>query len=150
MRMSGYTVDPVRGIVYGIRGRPIRKVGPDGYMYIVNSARKLSYSVHRFIWESVYGPIPHGLQINHINGVKSDNRICNLELVTPSENTVHAYRNGLASASGEHNGRAKLTRDVVARIRTSSIKASLLANLYQVSTSTIYSIRSGKSWSRLA
>jgi hypothetical protein len=46
------------------------------------------------------------MQINHINGVKWDNRISNLEIVTPGENLAHAYRIGLASAKGDKNGRA--------------------------------------------
>lgn len=62
---------------------------------------------HRMVWESVHGPIPPGKEINHINGIKSDNRIANLEAVTPSENTKHAYRIGLKDASGTNNGRYK-------------------------------------------
>lgn len=42
--------------------------------------------VHRLIWEAFNGPIPDGMQINHINEDKTDNRLENLELVTPKEN----------------------------------------------------------------
>lgn len=41
--------------------------------------------MHRFIWESVRGPIPVGYQIHHINGKTGDNRITNLECLTPKE-----------------------------------------------------------------
>lgn len=41
---------------------------------------------HRLIWLSVNGPIPEGMQINHKNQIPGDDKIANLELVTPSEN----------------------------------------------------------------
>ncbi|ARB11649.1 HNH endonuclease [Pectobacterium phage vB_PatM_CB7] len=67
-------------------------------------------SAHRLIWETFKGPIPEGMVINHKNGIKTDIRLDNLEVTTPSENTLHAYQNGLAKGkSGEENSQAKLT-----------------------------------------
>lgn len=53
-------------------------------------ANKTSMLYHRIVWELVFGPIPKGLQIDHINGNKIDNRIENLRLVTNREN-CHNY-----------------------------------------------------------
>ena len=50
---------------------------------------------HRIIWENMVGPIPKGMEINHINGRKDDNRLCNLELVTHAHNMQHAKAIGL-------------------------------------------------------
>ena len=44
---------------------------------------------HRIIWEMFNGIIPDGLQIDHINGNKSDNRLENLRLATPSQNQAN-------------------------------------------------------------
>ena len=41
---------------------------------------------HRVIWYYFNGEIPEGMQIDHINGDKTDNRLENLRLVTPKEN----------------------------------------------------------------
>lgn len=42
--------------------------------------------VHRIIYETFVGPIPDGYEIDHINTVKTDNRLENLRWVTPKEN----------------------------------------------------------------
>ena len=44
------------------------------------------YMVHRLVWEAFNGSIPEGLQVNHINEVKTDNRLSNFNLMTPKEN----------------------------------------------------------------
>ena len=51
--------------------------------------------IQRLMWMAFRGPIPLGMQINHENGNKNDNRLENLELVTRSENALHAHRTGL-------------------------------------------------------
>ena len=50
-----------------------------------NSIRKM-HLVHRLVYEAFNGQIPEGLQVNHINEVKTDNRLSNLNLMTPKEN----------------------------------------------------------------
>lgn len=57
---------------------------PDGYIHTrVNGKFQL---VHRIIWLYVNGKLPHR-QIDHINGVRTDNRISNLRLVTNKQNS---------------------------------------------------------------
>ena len=42
--------------------------------------------VHRLVWEAFNGPIPPNMQVNHINEDKTDNRLVNLNLMSPKEN----------------------------------------------------------------
>lgn len=59
-----------------------------------------AYSVHRVIYEAVTGqPIPEGMQVNHINEDKSDNRFENLNLMTPKENCNWGTRNERVSSN---------------------------------------------------
>lgn len=143
---KGYTIDPEAGLVYGKRGRPIRKLNGTGYLQVTTTGGAHVAMVHRMIWEAANGPIPDELQINHINGRKADNRLINLEVVTGSENCLHAFRTGLSDARGEKNGRAKLTAADVLQIRASCERHNVLALRYGVNSDTIRDVRRMRSW----
>ena len=49
--------------------------------------------IHRLVWETFNGKIPENLQCNHLNEVKTDNRLENLNLMTPKENVNYGTRN---------------------------------------------------------
>lgn len=53
------------------------------------------YPIHRLVLIAFKGYDKDREFVNHINGEKQDNRLENLEWVTPSENMIHAYRIGL-------------------------------------------------------
>ena len=61
------------------------KPGTRGYITSYNP-KIGSYKVHRAIWETFVGPIPDGYEIDHINGNRADNRLCNLRCVTHKVN----------------------------------------------------------------
>ena len=71
-------------------------VNQNGYfkfsIYLERNRYK-SYLSHRFVFECFYGLIEKNKQINHINFNKKDNRIKNLEVVTPSENIRKSLKN---------------------------------------------------------
>ncbi|MGL5873038.1 MAG: HNH endonuclease signature motif containing protein [Xenococcaceae cyanobacterium] len=98
----------------------IKKIKGNGYKVQTRSKfgyHQISYGyktylVHRVVWEAFNGVIPKGMQINHIDGNKSNNYLFNLELVTPADNMKHAVKIGLKDGkNAEDNSMAKLTNN---------------------------------------
>lgn len=70
------------------------KLNKRGYCEITlcdNNKKLKYYSVHRLVYEAFKGPIQKGLQVDHINGIRNDNRLINLRLLTPKENTQNRH-----------------------------------------------------------
>lgn len=77
-------------------------------------------TVHSHVAESFIGPRPLGMQINHINGIRNDNRLENLEYCTPAQNIQHSFdvlKRQRKGAVGEANGKSKLMPEDVVTIR---------------------------------
>ncbi len=60
--------------------------------------------MHRFIWELVNGPVPSGLEIDHINGDTLDNRLSKLKLVTTRGNQSNRKRRRDGKTSSQYPG----------------------------------------------
>jgi hypothetical protein len=79
-------------------------VNHKGYCRVVlyRDNKRHRFVVHRLVVSAFTGFVfPKGMrkyQVNHINGVKNDNQISNLEVVTPRENIQHAIETGLTEA----------------------------------------------------
>jgi hypothetical protein len=70
---------------------------PSGYlnigMYNQSGVENKTYRrIHRLVWEAFNGPIPNGYVIDHKNADKKDNRLENLQLMTPKENVVKYHQ----------------------------------------------------------
>lgn len=120
-----------------------------GYPY-VEIGRK-GYKVHALVAAAFIGPRPSGMQINHKDGNKQNNRLENIEYCTQSENIRHSYRHGMHTpVGGEKHGQAKLTALDVARIRTESGSSTALAKKYGVHRKTIMNVKTGGYWKSVA
>lgn len=92
--------------------------------------------------------------INHKDGNKSNNNISNLEWCTQSENTLHAFKNGLmVMPRGEKNHSSKLTEKEVVEIKSLLSKGEItqykIAKLFKVHKVTIFDIKHGKTWTHI-
>lgn len=132
-----------KGNVIGPKGFQLKRhVNRMGYFMVTIHNEKIRVaSVHRLIGLTFLAPVPGKNMINHKNGIKTDNRVENLEWVNASENQFHALRLGLVS----RNGNAKLTEDQVIEIKSmkGKISAPKLGEKYNVSSTTIYKVWHG-------
>jgi len=86
-----------RHISHGKPCRPRRIDNPDqskGYrnVRLPIDGKWVTVKAHRVVWQWHHGPIPAGMQIDHINTVRDDNRITNLQLLTQGDNLRKAWR----------------------------------------------------------
>ena len=72
-------------------------LSPNGYILIGINGKL--YRAHRLAWLYVYGKFPKD-QIDHINGIKSDNRIANLRESTHAENMQNEIKPRSNNTSG--------------------------------------------------
>ena len=127
-------------------------IGNTGY-HIISKSCTGQGSVHRLVYESFIGSIPEGMQINHLDGNKSNNHITNLELCTAQENTIHAYALGLSKGKkGETNSMAKVSEQDVINMYSMFLKGydnSQVASIYGLSDRYVSLVRHGKRWEYL-
>jgi DNA-binding XRE family transcriptional regulator len=139
--------DTETGVVVNARSKGTGWMTEKGYlrMEFRKNGKRYSPKVHQVV--AIAGGInPVGLTINHLNGIKTDNRLCNLEAITSEENIAHAVRTGLLAT--------KLTEQDVREIKRLLAEGDTtqkeIANMFNVAPATISQINLGKTWTHVS
>jgi hypothetical protein len=110
--------------------------------------------VHRLIAVAFIENPLNKPDVNHKNGIKTDNRVENLEWCTKKENTQHAIKNNLFKNIGSKAFKAKLKESDVLEIieigkqrKRPSYRA--IGEKYGVSLDAIFLIIKGKNWKQI-
>ena len=120
-----FRYDPVLGKLFNrvTRNNRVAKAGDeagtydDGYRRVKLNGKK--EMVHRLIWEMFKGPIPKGMTIDHINGIRDDNRLSQLRVISKAEQQKNAKlrKDSTSGHLGVHwNKRAKKWAARIARV----------------------------------
>jgi len=149
-----YCVDK-SGKVYSLKSNRFLKPQQQRTGYYTVSLRNdtevKTVSLHRVV-ALAFIENPEGKpQVNHINGDKSDNSVCNLEWMTPKENVQHAYDTGLAR--GTRNPDRFLSDDVahgVCILIQDSWRNKDIAESFGIPQQIVADIRWGKSYQEIS
>jgi len=151
----------VRSLKHG-RSRILRPVrNPRNYLYVTlyRGRYDIGYLMTQVSWlvlEAFVGERPRGYVTNHKDGDTLNNRLENLEWVTPSYNTKHAFDIGLRPypiRMGEKTPNAKLKESAVLLIKKmlyhGIYRKNRIAEEFGVSPRCIQHIDKGSSWSHV-
>lgn len=142
------------GFVRNNKGKFLKlQEGREGYQRVglSNNGRLKMMLVSRLVAKAF---IPNSEElpcVNHINGIKSNNSVLNLEWVTRSENTKHAYRTGLKKGlKGIDNPRAKINEECVKFIRNNThLLSEDIEQMFGISQALVSLIRNKKIWKHI-
>lgn len=145
------------GDVFSIRSGRLISQRLDRYGYprvnLYEGTKNTTTTVHRLV-AMAFIPNPDNLpEVNHIDGVKTNNDVTNLEWVSSSRNQIHAFELGLQKPHhGEDNPMAKYAEvdvEVVCEMLLEGVPNASIRDLTGFSISFIEKIKYGECWTHI-
>jgi hypothetical protein len=131
----------------------IKTWNEEGYIRVKlsNNSVEKTYRVHRLVANEFLQNPFNKSQVNHKNGIKTDNSVENLEWCTNKENMKHAIETGLKDQKGIKHHKCKLTEEQVLEIRKIGFSETRmsLSKKYGISRTNVLGIIRGKFWKHL-
>lgn len=143
------------GRSYSCKGQLLKPRLKKGYLclHLSNKPRNYHVTVHRLVALSFVDGYFEGAQINHIDGVKTNNTPANLEFCTSAHNVNHSIATGLRDNFGVKHWACKLTEDQVLEIRklySEGMTQTAIAKIYGLTIAAIGKVVHRKRWKDIA
>jgi hypothetical protein len=134
-----------------------------GYLRTVlkrdSDGKLCTVKVHRLVAQTFLENPENKPVVNHINGIRNDNRLFNLEWCTIRENSLHSFKIGISSNKGERNPSATITEEQAKEILANyefgkktrkGMTKQQLADKYNTTFAVIKQLVQRRTWKHLS
>jgi len=144
-----YKISNFGNVLSVLSNNKILKPRDNGYGYksvcLTKDKKPRYYKIHRLVALNFIPNPENKKEVNHINGVKSDNTINNLQWVTPSENVNHSMINVLQGNLILSLNKSKCIKSLYQK----GISKNQLCNLFNCSNTTMWNVLNNKIWNQI-